>query len=179
MINAFYNPEDAILDAKRLGNIASTICVMLISAVLFAAVPMIAMKSLAWKLPVAVLCATIFTEMFSACMLMLAVRTLGAKNPACFDSLTSAVYGSAPFALAAIASSALYIIPYAGKPLAIAVLMIGGVACASAHTRAVKELTSTDNLNAIAALGIVTMAWAAAAAIAWKIGMIAKIAAFF
>ncbi len=156
MINAFYNPGEAILDAKKLGGWGSTVIVMLISAILYAAAMPIFAKAFVWKASLVLIAAFVVGSLLGGLFLKIALTILGAKNPGYYETVTSLVYGTAPFSLAVFVSSLLYLIPWVGLILAMLIVLIGSIAMTAAHIRAVKELTKTDLLTSLVAMGIVS-----------------------
>lgn len=177
MLNAFYNPQDAVLDAKKLGDWVSTAAVMFISAVLIAAVPMIFFKAFLWKLSLITFGSVIGGLLVCGLFLKIALSALGAKNPSYFDTATSAVLGAAPFSAAFFASSFILMIPKAGMYLAMLVMAAGTIAMISAQIRAMKELTKTDMLTALIAFWIVSSAWAVIGYMAFTFSLLTAIMA--
>ncbi len=175
MINAFYNPGEAILDAKKLGGWLSTIIVMLISAVLFAVALPIVAKAFIWKFSLAAIVAFAIGMFLGGLFLKISLSILGAKNPGYFESVTSFVYAAAPLSLAVFVSSLLYLIPKVGMIFAGLVVLIGGIAMFAAQIRAVKELAKTDLLTSIVALGVVSFSGVGIAAAFWSITFLSGI----
>jgi hypothetical protein len=175
MINAFYNPGEAILDAKKLGGWGSTIVVMLISAVLFAVSLLIVSKSFIWKVSLASIAAFAIGMFLGGLFLKISLSILGAKNPGYYESVTSLAYGAAPFSLAVFISSLLYMIPKVGLIFAGLVVFTGGIAMFAAKIRAVKELAKTDMITSIAALGVISCTGIGIAAALWSLTFISGI----
>lgn len=177
MINAFYNPADAILDAKKLGDWASTIVVMAVSGLLFAVALPVAVQSFVWKWALALLATFIVGALFGGLLLKIALSVLGAKNPGYFESVTSIVYASAPFSLAALVGSLLFLIPKAGIILAAIAALFGVIAMKATCIRAVRELTKADLLTSLVAIWIVASAGAAIGAAVYAFSMVAALVA--
>jgi hypothetical protein len=155
MWNAFYNPAEAIEDAKKLGSWGYTLGALVIAAVLFALAPVIWLKSAEWIVPVSVLVGAPVGVFIGALFLKIVLAVLGAKNPGYLECLTAIAYSLAPLSVAVLAAVVLSLIPYAGAILAALVAMIGGIASTAAYLRGIMELTETDLLTSIVSIWIV------------------------
>jgi len=155
MLNAFYNPIEAVEDARRFGDWSSTIIVMAVAAVLLAITPIIALKSFAWEASLIAFVAFFAGVFLGGLFLMIALAILGAKKPGYFESVTSISYSTAPLSLALFAASVLLLIPTLGILLATLVAVTGGIVMAATHIRAIMELTKADLLTALVAPWIV------------------------
>ena len=155
MWNAFYNPKEAIEDAKGVGSWGYTIAALALSSILLALTPVIWLKSFTWIVPLAVLVGVPVGAFVGALLLKVALSVLDAKNPGYLECLTSIVYSVAPLSVTALAAVVLNLIPYAGFYLAMLVAMIGGIASTAAYLRGIVELTETDLLTSVVATSIV------------------------
>jgi len=152
MLNVFFNPADAIEDAKKYGEWVITIAALAISAVLIAVIPMIVMKSFIWKISLMTLGGLIVVPFVGALFLKVALGILGAKNPGYQDCMNSIVYAMAPLSVVVLASSLLMMVPYAGTYLAVAVGGFGIMVALATNLKAIVELAETELLTAIAAM---------------------------
>ena len=155
MWNAFYNPAEAIEDAKSFGGWGYTLGALAVSAILFALTPVIWLKSAEWIVPVSVLIGAPIGIFIGAFFLKIALSLLGARNPGYLQCLTSIAYCVAPLSVALLAAAVLGMIPYVGAILAGFVAMVGGVSSVAAYLRGIIELTETDLLTSIVAVWIV------------------------
>ena len=157
MLNAFYNPGEAIEDAKSMGEWIVTIGVLVVSAVILAATPLIALKVLSWKIPLGVIGTVIVGVFLGALLLKMALSILGAKDPAYFGTVTALTYSMAPLSLGMLAASLLVMIPKVGVVLAALAAAVGGIAMAATQLRGIVELADTDIVTALVASLTVTM----------------------
>ncbi len=157
MLNAFYNPGEAIEDAKSMGEWIVTIGVLVVSAVILAATPLIALKVLSWKIPLGVIGTVIVGVFLGALLLKMALSILGAKDPAYFGTVTALTYSMAPLSLGMLAASLLAMIPKVGVVLAALAAAVGGIAMAATQLRGIVELADTDIVTALVASLTVTM----------------------
>lgn len=155
MWNAFYNPAEAIEDAKKLGSWGYTLGALAIAAILFALTPIIWLKSAEWIVPVSVLIGAPVGVFIGAFFLKIVLSVLGARNPGYLECLTAVAYCLAPLSVALLAAAVLSMIPYAGAILAGLIAMIGGIVSTAAYLRGIMELTETDLLTSVVAIWIV------------------------
>lgn len=151
MFNAFYNPAEAVMDAKKFGDWAATIGVLALTAVMLVVAPILAMKTFVWYLAVGAIGFLVVGVFFGGLLLKIVLSILGADNPGYFETVTAITYSIAPFATALFVGSLLYLIPIVGIVLAGVLVLIGGLAMSATHIRAIKELCETDLLMAVVA----------------------------
>lgn len=149
MLNAFYNPAEAVLDAKKFGGWGTTIGVLAIAAVLLALAEIIALKSFTWYVSLAIIVGVAVVVFLGGLFIKIALSILGAKNPGCFEAVSALTYSLAPMSIALLAGSVLYLIPTVGIVLAGLLVLIGGVAMGATQIRAIQELAGTDLLMAV------------------------------
>jgi hypothetical protein len=151
MFNAFYNPAEAVIDAKKFGDWTTTLGVLALTAVLIAVAPIIAMKSFIWYISLGAIAAIVVGVFIGGLLLKVVLSILGAKNPGYLETVSAIVYSAAPLASAMFVSSLLLLIPVVGIVLAGFLMVIGGLAMSATHIRAIKELCHTDLLMAVIA----------------------------
>ncbi len=151
MLNAFYNPAEAVLDVKKMGDWTTTLSVMAISVILLALSPLLFMKSLVWQMPLVVIGTMVVGIFLGGIFLKIVLSILGADKPHYFEIVTAITYSIAPLSLAVLAGSLIGLIPYLGMALAGLVVMAGGIAMISTQLRAIQELTETDLLTSVVA----------------------------
>ena len=151
MFNAFYNPVEAVIDAKKFGDWAGTIGVLALTAVLLVLAPIIAMKTFMWFVALGAIVFLAVAVFLGALFLKIVLVILGAKKPGYFETVTAITYSLAPLATALLVGSILMLIPVLGIALAGLLVAVGGVAMGATHIRAIKELCQTDLLMAVVA----------------------------
>jgi hypothetical protein len=151
MLNVFYNPVEAIEDAKGMASWKITLAVVAISAVLFGISGLIAARMLSILVLLGIIAVFAVSLFVGAFFVMLALWILGAENAGYLETLTALAYSFAPLSAAAVAGLVLGFIPYAGTALSLAVLMAGSVMMVAIQLRALKELTETDLLTVLVA----------------------------
>ncbi len=175
MLNAFYNPADAVLDAKKLGDWASTVLVMVCSGILIALAPMLIFREIFWKMSLIALVSFIGGAFLGGLFMKIVFSILGAKNPGYFEAVTSIVLGAAPFSAAIFIGSVLNLIPKVGLMLFALLAVIGGITMAAAHLRAVKELMSVDLLTAVMGTWIIAGVGVTMAYFAYSLAMMSEL----
>jgi len=155
MWNAFYNPKEAIEDAKSFGGWGYTIGVLALSSIILALAPVIWMKAFVWQIPLAALVGFPIVAFLGALFLKIILVILDAKNPEYIGCLTAISYSLAPLSITLLAAVLLNMIPYAGIFLASLIVMIGGIASAATYLRGIVELAETDLLTSVVASSVV------------------------
>ncbi len=155
MWNAFYNPVEAVEDAKRFGEWGTTIAVMAISAVILSLVPLIWIKSFIWYLPLIGIVVVAGGMFLGALLMKIVLSILGVKNPGYFEMVTASTYSIAPLSVAFLAGTVFSLIPYVGIVLMAFFAVLGGITSTATYFRAVQDLAGTDLLTTLVAVWIV------------------------
>jgi hypothetical protein len=155
MLNAFYNPVEALHDAKAEKSIGTTLIVLVIAAVLTALAAWIAMGVFSWYVELIIIVVAVVSALVSGLLLKVALSILGAKDPSYFAGLTAATYSLAPLSAALVVSAILAKIPVLGIVLVILLMMVAGVAMGATLIRGVMELAHADLLMALVSAWVV------------------------
>lgn len=172
MLNAFYNPAEAVVEAKKIGSWGTTIGILALTGVLGLLAAVITMRSVAGLVVGAgFFLGFVIFAFLGGLFLKTGLSILGAKNPGYFEAVSTLVYSWAPIASAAFVSSIIALIPVIGFAIAGIVMALGGIAMAATQIRAIIELMHTDLLMSVVASWIIM-------SIGISIGYMVSIASF-
>ncbi len=155
MINAFYNPVEALHDAKADESIGTTFIVLLIAAVALILAQIIATGVFSIYAVLGIIVTVVVSALVGALLLKIAMAILGAKEATYFAALTAITYSIAPLTAALLISAVLILIPVIGMILAALLIMVASVAMGATLIRGVMELGHADLLLALVCTWVV------------------------
>lgn len=161
MINVFYNPVDALLDAKHERSMGKTIGVLAITQVIIVLASLIltAGMPMGYTLlsTVAIGVVSFVLYLLMGLLLKVVLSIIGAKHAGYFEALTALVYAFAPISAAVLVLAILFkvglvIHPFVGMLLgavALVFVLMAVVASWVIKIKALMELAGADMLMAV------------------------------